>query len=148
MEINYENETALMAFDYRKAVISLQRRIRQYQLPEDIKLLRFVQQSPETDMTINSDHPLADRFCYLIFDLISDEHVVASCKYCGRQYKETDLNVKETSKIQKTSQTKKLQRFLKREFNMKGKLKTQGFGTKQLLCPQQHILLCIRTWMS
>ena len=148
MEILYKNETAQMIFDYQKAVESLQRRIRQYQVPEDIKLLQFIQQSSETDMTINADHLLAGRFCYLAFDLVSDGQGIAYCNNCCSQYKATDLTINNISTIQRPSRTKKVLKLLKREFNIKGKFNTPGFGTKQLLCPEDHMLLSVRTWMS
>ena len=148
MEIIYENETALMTFDYRQTMELLQRRIRSYQVPEDIKLLQFISQSSELVITINSDHPLANRFCYLTFDLISAGQGIILCKDCCRQYEANDLTIKGTSTIQKTSQTKKLKKFLMHRFNMKEKLNTPGFGMKQLLCPQQHVLFCVRTWIT
>ena len=148
MEIIYENETARMIFDYRQTIEMLQRRIRQYQVPEDFQLLQFIQQSPETDININEHHPLAGRFCYLIFDLVSDGQGIAYCKSCCSQYKATDLTINKISTIQRPSRTKKVLKLLKREFNIKGKFNTPGFGTKQLLCPEDHMLLSVRSWMT
>jgi|GEM_PF-2454488 len=148
MGIQYENETARMIFDYQKAVESLQRRIRQYQVPEDIKLLQLIQSTSESVITINSDHPLAERFCYLIFDLISAGQGIISCKDCCRQYKVTDLTVQHTSSLSRPIKKRKLKRFLNREFNMKGPVNIPGFGMKRLLCPENHVLINIRTWMS
>jgi len=148
MEILYKNETAQMIFDYQKAVESLQRRIRSYQVPEDIQLLQWFQQTSDNDITINADHLLANRFSCLAFDLVSDGHGIAYCNNCCSQYKATDLTINKISTIQRPSRTKKVLKLLKREFNIKGKFNTPGFGIKQLLCPENHVLINIRTWMS
>ena len=148
MEIIYENETAQMIFYYQKAVESLQRRIRSYQVPEDIQLLQWIHQTFDNDITINASHPLAGRFCYLIFDLITDGQGIAYCNNCCSQYKATDLTINKISTIQRPSRTKKVLKLLKREFNIKGKFNTPGFGTKQLLCPEDHMLLSVRSWMT
>jgi hypothetical protein len=147
MEIIYENEFAKLKFDYHMVVQSLQRRIRQYQVPEDINLLQFIQQSSEPDIIIKGDHPLADRFIFLIFDLISNRQGTAICKSCNREFSATDLTIKETSSIQITTITK-LRKLLKGEFKQKGKLNIPGFGMKQLTCPKNHILINIRSWMT
>ena len=148
MEIQYENETAQIIFDYRKVVISLQSRIRKYQVPEDIQLLQWIQQISDNDITINEHDPLANRFSCLAFDLVSDGHGIAYCNNCCSQYKATDLTINKISTIQRPSRTKKVLKLLKREFNIKGKFNTPGFGIKQLLCPEDHILLSVRTWMT
>ena len=148
MEIQYENETAQIIFDYRKVVISLQSRIRKYQVPEDIQLLQWIQQISDNDITINEHDPLANRFSCLAFDLVSDGHGIAYCNNCCSQYKATDLTINKISTIQRPSRTKKVLKLLKREFNIKGKFNTPGFGIKQLLCPEDHVLINIRTWMT
>ena len=148
MEIIYENTYAKLTFDCRQTIKSLQRRIRLYQVQDDINLLQSIQQSSENVITINASHPLAGRFCYLIFDLITDGQGIAYCNNCCSQYKATDLTINKISTIQRPSRTKKVLKLLKREFNIKGKFNTPGFGTKQLLCPEDHMLLSVRSWMT
>lgn len=147
-EIIYENDKVNLTFNYRKAVELLQRRIRQYQIPEDIKLLQWIQQTFDNDITINADHLLANRFSCLAFDLVSDGQGIAYCNNCCSQYKATDLTINKISTIQRPSRTEKVLELLKREFNIKGKFNTPGFGTKQLLCPEDHMLLSVRSWMT
>jgi hypothetical protein len=148
MEINYENDTTILKFDYRQTMESLQRRIRQYQVPEDINLLQFIQQTSDNDITINEHHSLVNRFSYLVFDLVSAGQGTASCKVCCRQYKATDLTVQYTSSLSRPIKRRKLKRFLKREFVMKGPVNIPGFSLKRLLCPENHVLLNVRSWMS
>ena len=148
MEINFQNTYVKLTFDCQQTIESLQRRIRSYQVPEDIQLLQFIQQSSDNDITINEHDPLANRFSCLAFDLVSDDHGIAYCNNCCSQYKATDLTINNISTIQRPSRTKKVLKLLKREFNIKGKFNTPGFGIKQLLCPEGHVLINIRTWMS
>jgi len=148
MEINFQNIYVKLTFDCQQTIKSLQRRIRKYQVPEDIQLLQWIQQISDNDITINADHLLANRFSCLAFDLISDDQGIAYCNNCCSQYKATDLTINKISTIQRPSRTKKVLKLLKREFNIKGKFNTPGFGIKQLLCPEDHILLSVRTWMS
>jgi hypothetical protein len=148
MEIIYENEFAKLKFDYHMVVESLQRRIRSYQVPDDFKLLQFIQQTSKSNITINGDHPLADRFIFLIFDLISNGQGTAYCKSCNRKFSATYLTINETSSIQKTTITNKLKKLLMREFDMKGPVNIPGLGMKQLLCPENHVLLSVRSWIT
>ena len=148
MEIIYENKYVKLTFDCRQTIESLQRRIRKYQVPEDIQLLQWIQQTSDNDITINADHLLANRFSCLAFDLVSDGHGTAYCNNCCSQYKAHDLTIDKISTIQRPPRTKKVLKLLKREFNIKGKFNTPGFGTKQLLCPEDHMLLSVRTWMT
>ena len=148
--VKYENEDTVMEFDYLDVTSQLSKRIDEYRVHDDSRLLeRLREQSLNgtKDIEIGGD----SRFCYLICDLIDNHKGEVFCKTCDRTYKPDKIVKESISPFDRKVSNKTykgLKKFFKKEFGFKGRIHMSGSGGNTYLCPNGHTLLYVRTWIS
>jgi len=150
VRVKYENEDTVMEFNYSDVIRELKKRIDEYRVHNDLRLLERIREQSENgtrDIEIGGD----SRFCYLICDLIDNHKGEVFCKACDRTYKPYQI-IKESispfnSGVPKNT-LKGLKKFFKKEYGIEGNIHISGSGGNTYLCPNGHTLLYVRTWIS
>ena len=152
-QITYENESAVMQFDYSDVIKQLSLKIDEYQVDDDLRLLNWLkkQSKRKEGIEIRKEHELTNRFCYLICNLIDSKKGNIFCKICNKFYTPSQISKETTSPFDRkiSSRTiKKLKKFHKKEFGSRGPIHIPGTGGKNYKCPTGHILISVRTWIT
>jgi hypothetical protein len=95
-KIVYENEQAVLSFEYQDIVSALSSRVRQYDEENDLRLLGWLQQhsgNGEQSITIKGDHEYngseyVKRVIYVIGDLLTEGKGYVFCKECNKNVPE------------------------------------------------------------
>ena len=152
-QITYENESAVMQFDYSDAVRLLSLKIDEYNVDDDLRLLNWLnkQSKRKEGIEIRKEHELTNRFCYLLCNLIDSKKGSIFCKVCKEMYKPDQISKESTSPFDRGISSKtirELKKFHKKEFGTKGSIHIPGTGGKTYKCPKEHILISVRTWIT
>lgn len=150
IKVRYENEDTIMEFDYLDVMSQLSKRIDEYHVDDDSRLLERIKGKSDNgirDIEIGGD----SRFCYLICDLIDDNKGEIYCKTCDRTYKPDQIVKESVSPFDRKVSNKTykgIKKFFKKEYGIKGNIHISGSGGNTYLCSNKHILLYVRTWIS
>jgi len=148
--VKYENEDTVMEFNYPDVTNQLSKRIDEYHVLKDSLLFERIKKDSQNgtkDIEIEGD----SRFCYLICDLIDDMKGEIYCKTCDRTYKANQIVKESISPFDRKVSNKtykRLKKFFKKEYGIKGNIRISGSGGNTYLCPNRHELLYVRTWIS
>jgi len=151
--IKYENEEAVIKFEYADVITQLKLKVAEYNVDDDAKLLQWLdkQSKRKEIIEIGDNQELTSRFCYLICNLIDNRKGKVFCKACSRAYQPDQILKESTSPFDRrisSKNIKELKKFHKKEFGSKGPVHFPGIGGKIYKCPKGHILISVRTWIT
>ena len=150
----YEDEEAVMSFDYQDVMQVLENNIAQYNVDHDKKLLDMLQQNTASgtkDVTINDNDREDDttaRLIYVICDLLSEGKGSVLCKACSKEFKPSELIITKDSPCRSSKIDSSILKKLKKEFDIKGRIRLPGVGYSVVTCNQGHELLRIMDWIT
>ena len=150
----YEDEEAVMSFDYQDVMQVLENNIAQYNVAHDKKFLDKLRQNTALgtrDLTINDSKREDDttaRLIYVICDLLSQGKGSVFCKACSKEFKPAELIITKDSPFRSSKIDFSILKKLKKEFGIKGRLRLPGVGYSVVTCNQNHELLRIMDWIT
>ena len=148
--VRYETDDAIFYFDLQDVERILKDLISKYNVTEAAKLLEIISSHPAdwNVIPIRSTY-----FPFIILDLLKEEKGSVLCDTCRKTYHAKDLKSipigfgKSPFSVPQPSCQKK-GGFFRRLFRKKARLQTGGFGGEAYLCPEDHELISVMTWIS
>ena len=155
-QVIYENEAAVLCFDYHNVTESLTSQIAEHNVEDDSKLLTWLQEnvtSGEQDIKINDEEgyegrEYVNRIVSVIKDLLSHEKGTVFCKECNRNILPSEIKKDQASPFDYYKGVdKKTIKHLKKELGLKGRVRLPGSGGTRFFCDKGHELFGTRDWM-
>jgi len=135
--VRYENDDAIFYFDLQDVERILKLLISKYAVPEASKLLEKISSHSANLVPIRSSC-----FPFIILDLLKECRGSIQCKACGKTYPAKDLKSipvgfgKTPFSVPQPS------------FKESTRLRMSMYGGEAYLCPEDHELISVRTWIS
>ena len=146
--VRYENDDAIFYFDVRDVERILKQIISEHDVPGAVRLLETIASHPADLIPIRSSY-----FPLIILDLLKESRGTIQCKACRRTYPAKDLKSipvgfgKTPFSVPQPS-FKDKGGLLIRLFKKRARLRMSMYGGEAYLCPEDHELISVRTWIS
>ena len=146
--VRYENDDAIFYFDLQDVERILKLLISEYAVPEASKLSETITSHPADLISIRSSY-----FPFIILDLLKESRGSIQCKACRKTYPAKDLKSipvgfgKSPLSVSQPS-FKDKGGLLRRLFKKKTRSRMSMCGGEAYLCPENHELISVRTWIS
>ncbi|MBW2341634.1 MAG: hypothetical protein JRF50_15050 [Deltaproteobacteria bacterium] len=156
-QIIYENDAAILSFDYPYVTNFLTNQIAEHNLEDDSLLLKWLEKTSDDgnqDITITDEDQYegieyVGRMMYVIRDLLRDEKGDIYCKTCGRAIALSKLKIRQVTPFDyHKGVDKKAIKRLKKEFGLRGRVRLPGSGGTTFLCDKGHELFGTRDWIT
>jgi len=155
-QVTYENEVAVLKFQYQDVMDTLSQHIEEHSVESDWRLLTWLQtqsKSGSKDISINErdeyeGSEYVKRIVYVVKGLLSDAKGDVFCKQCNRAISASEVKRHQTSPFDLYKKIdKKRIKELKREFGIKGPVRLPGgSGGTTFYCDKGHQLFSTRDW--
>lgn len=155
-QVTYENEAAVLTFQYQDVMDKLSQHIKEYSVKGDSSLLTWLQTQSKNgakDIRINEQDEYegseyVNRIVYVVKGLLSDAKGNVLCKQCNRAIFASEIKRHQTSPFDLYKKIdKKRIKELKREFGIKGPVRLPGTGGTTFFCDKGHELFGTRDWI-
>jgi hypothetical protein len=156
-QITYENGAAIFTFSYPDIISALSNHINEYQVEDDILLLKWLEKNSENG---SQDIKIIDgdekegiehltRIVYIIKDLLSAKRGNIYCKECRRNILPSQIEKRQTSPFDfYKGVDKKVIKEIKRKLGLKGRRSLSGgTGGTTFFCDKDHELFFTRDWL-
>ena len=155
-QIVYENEESVLSFEYQDAINELSRHIKEYEIEDDLRLLKWLQDKSingHEDIKIEGENQWPDyinRIVWVVKGLLSNQKGEIYCKACSRTIPQPEIKKVQNSPFEHyRGINRKTIKGLKKELGLKGKVRLPGrVGGTTFLCDNDHELLSIRDWIT
>ena len=155
-QVTYENEVAVLKFQYQDVMDTLSQHIEEHSVESDWRLLTWLQtqsKSGSKDISINEQDEYegseyVKRIVYVIKGLLSDAKGDVFCKPCNRDILASEIKKQKISPFDyyKGVDKKTIKR-VKKEFGLKGRVRLPGSGGTTFFCDKGHELFATRNWI-
>jgi hypothetical protein len=132
----------------------LESKITQNNVHDDKKLRNKLKQDTALgtkDATVNDNDREDDttaRLKYIITDLLSQGKGSVFCKACSKEFKPSELSISKDSPFRLGSIDSSVLKKLKKEFEIKGRLRLPRVGYTVVTCSRGHELLRSMDWIT
>ena len=155
-QVTYENEAAVLTFQYQDVMNKLSQHIKEHSVEGDFGLLTWLQTQSKNgakDITINEQDEYegseyVNRIVYVIKGLLSDAKGDVFCKQCNRDILASEITKQQTSPFDyyKGVDKRTIKR-VKKEFGLKGRVRLPGSGGTTFFCGKGHELFGTKDWI-
>ena len=155
-QIIYENEAAVLSFNYQDVIDSLTNQIAEHNVEDDSMLLKWLKENAtngEQDIKItgedeHEEQEYLNRIVPVIKELLSNGKGNVFCKECNRDILVSEIKRQQTSPFDvHKGINRKAIKGLKKEFGLKGHVRFPGSGGTTFFCDKSHELFGTRDWM-
>ena len=154
-KITYENEKAILTFEFQDVVQTLSQHIKECKVPHDTELLVWIvsqSNNGNVDVTIEEDENLTREFghriIYVVRDLFLEEKGAVLCKSCRKTSPDSHIRVnrRSISNHFKGVDSKTIET-MKKDYGLTGPINIGGSGGTRFYCGHDHEIFSVMEWI-